>query len=172
VASAPNTLLAYLRVRLSHLLLLLTMAAVLGAVAGFGLVLGRTGAADMAAVVVGLVLSLVLVRHAVQPDDAASHRLASEDVVGPLRSSTSTVSLPREEAPQSAPAVKKTAEPDQPETSAPHAASDSDAPSQDTEPSEPTPVPSEATRAKSRKGRRASVPRWDEILFGAGQSDA
>jgi hypothetical protein len=71
VASAPNTLLAYLRVRLSHLLLLLTMAAVLGAVAGFGLVLGRTGAADMAAVVVGLVLSLVLVRHAVQPDDAA-----------------------------------------------------------------------------------------------------
>jgi hypothetical protein len=108
----------------------------------------------------------------IQPDDAASHRLASEDVVVPLRSSTSTVSLPREEAPQSAPVVKKATEPDAPETSATHAASDSDAPSQDTEPSEPTPVPSEATRAKSRKGRRASVPRWDEILFGAGQSDA
>jgi hypothetical protein len=71
VAFAPNTLLAYLRVRLSHLLLLLTMAAVLGGVAGLGLALGRTGAADMAAVVVGLVLSVVLVRHAVQPDDAA-----------------------------------------------------------------------------------------------------
>jgi hypothetical protein len=81
------------------------------------------------------------------------------------------VSLPREEAPQSAPAVEKTTEPDAPETSATPAAGDSGAPSQDTEPSEPTPVPSEATRAKSRKGRRASVPRWDEILFGAGQSD-
>ncbi|MFZ4510104.1 MAG: septation protein SepH [Candidatus Nanopelagicales bacterium] len=108
----------------------------------------------------------------IQPDDAASLRLASEDVVVPLRSSTSTVSLPREEAPQSAPAVEKTTEPDASETSATPAAGDSDAPSQDTEPSEPTPVPSEATRAKSRKGRRASVPRWDEILFGAGQSDA
>jgi hypothetical protein len=107
----------------------------------------------------------------IQPDDAASHRLASEDVVVPLRSSTSTVSLPREEAAQSAPAVEKTTEPDAPETSATPAAGDSGAPSQDTEPSEPTPVPSEATRAKSRKGRRASVPRWDEILFGAGQSD-
>ena len=108
----------------------------------------------------------------IQPDDAASHRLASEDVVVPLRSSTSTVSLPRDEAPQSAPVVKKATEPDAPETSATPAASDSDAPSQDTEPSEPAQVPSEATRAKSRKGRRASVPRWDEILFGAGQSDA
>ena len=90
----------------------------------------------------------------------------------PLRSSTSTVSLPREEPPQSAPVVDKTAEPDETETSATNAINDTDAPSQDTESSEPTPVPSEATRAKSRKGRRASVPRWDEILFGAGQSDA
>jgi hypothetical protein len=108
----------------------------------------------------------------IQPDDAASHRLASEDVVVPLRSSTSTVSLPREESAQSAPAAEKATEPDEPTTSATPVAGDSDAPSQDTEPSEPTPVPSEATRAKSRKGRRASVPRWDEILFGAGQSDA
>jgi hypothetical protein len=70
------------------------------------------------------------------------------------------------------PALAETAEPDETETSATNAISDTDVPSQDTESSEPTPVPSEATRAKSRKGRRASVPRWDEILFGAGQSDA
>ena len=38
----------------------------------------------------------------IQPDDAASHRLASEDVVVPLRPSHSTLSLPREES--SAPA--------------------------------------------------------------------
>ena len=31
---------------------------------------------------------------------------------------------------------------------------------------EPEPVP-----AKGKKGRRASVPSWDEILFGAGQDD-
>ncbi|MGI9196572.1 MAG: hypothetical protein ACR2KE_03830, partial [Candidatus Nanopelagicales bacterium] len=32
---------------------------------------------------------------------------------------------------------------------------------------EPDPAPS-----KSKKGRRASVPSWDEILFGAGQPDS
>lgn len=30
----------------------------------------------------------------------------------------------------------------------------------------------ETTPAKGKKGRRASVPSWDEILFGAGQSDS
>jgi len=35
----------------------------------------------------------------IQPDDAASHRLASEDVVVPLRPSHSTLSLPRDEPP-------------------------------------------------------------------------
>lgn len=100
----------------------------------------------------------------VQPDDAASHRLASEDVVVPLRPSTSTVSLPRDED----------------ETSSSQAdareAKRADADVLEDEAPEPAPAttkaPAEGTRAKSRKGRRASVPRWDEILFGAGQSDA
>lgn len=34
-------------------------------------------------------------------------------------------------------------------------------------PSEPEPTPT-----KGKKGRRASVPSWDEILFGAGQGDS
>ncbi|MEY4169260.1 MAG: hypothetical protein RLZ94_333 [Actinomycetota bacterium] len=109
----------------------------------------------------------------IQPDDAASHRLASEDVVVPLRSSTSTVSLPRKDAHTSTPAVDTTPAAEEPETEATHAADDGDdAPAQDTASSEPATVPSETSRTKSRKGRRASVPRWDEILFGAGQSDA
>lgn len=99
----------------------------------------------------------------IQPDDAASHRLASEDVVVPLRPSTSTVSLPRDPEPAAARA---------------HDAGDADDASDQVD--EPGPqaapaadkAPAEATRSKARKGRRASVPRWDEILFGAGQSDA
>ena len=112
----------------------------------------------------------------VQPDDAASHRLASEDVVVPLRPSSATVSLPRDEA---APSRRNDA--------APHASDEIDeapATSDGGEPVEPLgaepqapdtdvpgPTPADVGRAKSRKGRRASVPRWDEILFGAGQSD-
>lgn len=110
----------------------------------------------------------------VQPDDAASHRLASEDVVVPLRPTSSTVSLPREEPavapPPAAPApidVKDDASP----AIAPERTSDEHAP--DTHVAdEPEKPASEPARGKSRKGRRASVPRWDEILFGAGQSDA
>ena len=104
----------------------------------------------------------------IQPDDAASHRLASEDVVVPLRPTSSTVSLPREESAPSPAVTPKTTAPapdDEsdvvpPATTADHAADEAGA------------SPSEPARGKSRKGRRASVPRWDEILFGAGQSDA
>jgi hypothetical protein len=105
----------------------------------------------------------------IQPDDAASHRLASEDVVVPLRPSTSTVSLPRGDA--------RTASPDSDDTASPSAdtSSNDGAAMDDEPPAAPQPEPpapaTEAARGKSRKGRRASVPRWDEILFGAGQSD-
>ncbi len=91
-----------------------------------------------------------------QPDDASSHRLASEDVVVPLRSTT--VALPREEP------VAPTAE----VTPAPAPASDDEDASL-AEVIDEAPAP---TRSKSRKSRRASVPRWDEILFGAGQSES
>jgi hypothetical protein len=105
----------------------------------------------------------------VQPEDAASHRLASEDVVVPLRSTTSTVTIERETA---KPAAQDEA-PDARSDNAPPSLIDAEAtatteaqpPAQDDE----TPSPA---RQKSRKGRRASVPRWDEILFGAGQSDS
>lgn len=106
----------------------------------------------------------------IQPDDAASHRLASEDVVVPLRPTTSTVSLPRDE-PEPEPVA---ASPDV----VPSPADDDNAVAQPTHadandaPDESEKAPAEPARAKSRKGRRASVPRWDEILFGAGQSDA
>ncbi len=109
----------------------------------------------------------------IQPDDAASHRLASEDVVVPLRPTSSTVSLPREEpaaapalAPEAPAAVVDEAQvDDQDDDAAPAMAADDAA-------AEPEKAASEPARGKSRKGRRASVPRWDEILFGAGQSDA
>ena len=109
----------------------------------------------------------------VQPDDASSHRLASQDVVVPLRSSTSTAALPRTEAPAATTADDNSD--DAAASSAPASeAVDSDA-REDAkgQPSAPEPAPEPATaRPKSRKGRRASVPRWDEILFGAGQSDS
>jgi hypothetical protein len=95
----------------------------------------------------------------VHPDDAASHRLASEDVVVPLRGSTSTTAQTSpddvDDAPEQAP---------DPVPAHAHASEASDEAS-------PTDVPQQ-TRAKSRKGRRASVPRWDEILFGSGEADA
>lgn len=119
----------------------------------------------------------------VHPEDAASHRLASEDVVVPLRPTTSTVTLAREDARSAAPGdddrdvvagddhgsvaddaliaddelVRRDEAPPRAEPSDPDAS----------EPEEPA-----TGRSKSRKGRRASVPRWDEILFGAGQNDA
>jgi hypothetical protein len=115
----------------------------------------------------------------IQPDDAASHRLASEDVVVPLRPSHSTLSLPREEPSAPAreeitpaasasakPAASASAKIDAVEADAHDTASGSASEAEDTE------APTEAPRSKSRKGRRASVPRWDEILFGSGQSDA
>jgi hypothetical protein len=99
----------------------------------------------------------------IQPDDAASHRLASEDVVVPMptarsgeRASTSTIAVEKPEI--APPAPEPAAHEDQ--------SSDDDAPA-DEEVSPPAPA-----RAKSRKGKRASVPRWDEILFGAGQGDS
>ena len=105
----------------------------------------------------------------IQPDDAASHRLASEDVVVPLRPTSSTVSLPREgPAPTPAANVANDAakqEDDANEDASPAIAAEHVA-------DEPEKTASEPARGKSRKGRRASVPRWDEILFGAGQSDA
>ena len=102
----------------------------------------------------------------VQPDDAASHRLASEDVVVPLRPTSSTVSLPREDhTPAAAPQPVAPAPDDAKDDASPEIAVESVA-------DEPEKTASEPARGKSRKGRRASVPRWDEILFGAGQSDA
>lgn len=107
----------------------------------------------------------------VQPEDAASIRLASEDVVVPLRPTTATVSLPREEAePAQEEAPTETASADAADIVTPTPAADSDADSHASEDVEK--APAEPARAKSRKGRRASVPRWDEILFGASQSDA
>ncbi len=104
----------------------------------------------------------------IQPDDAASHRLASEDVVVPLRPTTATVGLPRADD-----EVVETPARSQDGARAQDDAGDDAAQSQP-EPAEAAAdkAPAEASRSKSRKGRRASVPRWDEILFGAGQSDA
>lgn len=106
----------------------------------------------------------------VQPEDAASHRLASEDVVIPLRPTSSTVTLPRDETPDALiaedeiPATAVADEADVIDDSEPAV----------TPPAEPETesAPAEPARGKSRKSRRASVPRWDEILFGAGQNDA
>ncbi|MFZ9986270.1 MAG: septation protein SepH [Candidatus Nanopelagicales bacterium] len=103
----------------------------------------------------------------VQPDDAASHRLASEDVVVPLpsaraeRASTATITVERE------PAATTADEPEPPAIDEPPAAEASaDSSAQEAEDTAPS-----RQRVKSRKGKRASVPRWDEILFGAGQSE-
>jgi hypothetical protein len=108
----------------------------------------------------------------VHPDDAASHRLASEDVVVPLRTTTT---LPRDEAP---PQVSDVAVVDDAHVNDAHddAAHDDaahdDAAHDDVAPGDPpAPEPTPA-RSKSRKSRRASVPRWDEILFGAGESES
>lgn len=111
----------------------------------------------------------------IQPDDAASHRLASEDVVVPLRPTSSTVTLPRDEsalAPADAAPSPAKADNDKAEDDAAVDDSGTPATTADHATEETAKAPSEPTRSKSRKGRRASVPRWDEILFGAGQSDA
>lgn len=104
----------------------------------------------------------------VQPDDAASLRLASEDVVVPLaspraeRASTATIAVEREAA---------AATVDEPEPPAMDEPAEAEAPADSTtQGAEDTPPARQ--RAKSRKGKRASVPRWDEILFGAGDSEA
>lgn len=104
----------------------------------------------------------------VQPDDAASHRLASQDVVVPLRSSSATLTVPRAEVQQGA----QNDTDDEPASSADQtvATRAGEAPSKDE--ALDNAGPSSPSKAKSRKGRRASVPRWDEILFGAGQSDS
>ena len=117
----------------------------------------------------------------VQPDDTASHRLASADVVIPLRSATSTVTIEREDA--QAPATSKAKRPQPVEPVDAIEATDAvevdavepasiDEPAADQSAGEPADESRAPARSKSRKGRRASVPRWDEILFGAGQSDA
>lgn len=103
----------------------------------------------------------------VQPDDAASHRLASEDVVVPLRTS---VAAPVMDETAAETGSDRDDVPDVPrEESAPSSAAAHEPP----DAAEPTPdEPTTPARGKSRKGRRASVPRWDEILFGAGQGDS
>ena len=111
----------------------------------------------------------------VQPEDAASHRLASEDVVVPLRPTTSTVALPRDEVQDAAHDQDALIDADAiPAPSAPADADEDEASLEPDAPASPAPEPAatEPARAKSRKGRRASVPRWDEILFGANQTDA
>lgn len=109
----------------------------------------------------------------VQPDDTASHRLASADVVIPLRSATSTVAIEREEQRDTETPKSKSPEPMETvevvEVVESAGVEEQAADQATNEPAEDSPAPS---RSKSRKGRRASVPRWDEILFGAGQSDA
>jgi hypothetical protein len=112
----------------------------------------------------------------VHPDDAASHRIASEDVVVPLRATTSTTSLPRPHDTETSSstdddvAPRDDAAPPDDTAAASDTAADtaaSDASTTESEPDAPAPA-----RPKTRKGRRASVPRWDEILFGAQESDA
>lgn len=115
----------------------------------------------------------------VQPDDTASHRLASADVVIPLRSATSTVTIERKDSqapatsqpkrPQPVNAVEAADVVEPVDAGQPGSAEEAAADQPAGEPADESPAPS---RSKSRKGRRASVPRWDEILFGAGQSDA
>ena len=99
----------------------------------------------------------------VHPEDAVAHRLASSDVVVPLRSTTATMTL--------IPDVRDTTEPSDAATdddAVMHEHDAFDEPNDnDTDASGPPP----ADVPKSRKGRRASVPRWDEILFGAHQTE-
>ena len=99
----------------------------------------------------------------VQPEDAASHRLASEDVVVPLRANTSTVTLEREN-----PQETIASDVPEPAEESPRETSPAPTPVEPSSESDVTPP----ARSKSRKGRRASVPRWDEILFGAGQTES
>jgi len=100
----------------------------------------------------------------VQPDDAAAHRIASEDVVVPLRS-TSTVAIERQTPPAT--------EADTPPASeAVDGSAPAETPPADSQEPAAEEHPPTVARGKSRKSRRASVPRWDEILFGAGQTDA
>jgi hypothetical protein len=105
----------------------------------------------------------------VHADDPVAHRLASADVVVPLRTSSATVTLIPELEVESAPtAVSAAAAEDADAAETPDAQDESG-----TAPAPPaTAEPKTAGPSKSRKSRRASVPRWDEILFGAGQSDA
>lgn len=106
----------------------------------------------------------------VQPEDAASHRLASEDVVVPMtaaRKSHATATIEREAAPEQQPVPDVPAD----ATPEPHPISTDEMPAPDSDQTDDEKPPA-SPRAKSRKGKRASVPRWDEILFGAEQSDS
>ena len=66
--AAPNTLHVYLRLRLSHLVVLAGLLMLLAGVAVVALVLPRPGALSLAALVLAGLASAVLVRHIVQPD--------------------------------------------------------------------------------------------------------
>lgn len=107
----------------------------------------------------------------VHPEDPVAHRLASSDVVVPLRSTTATMTLiPDSRATKvvadSAPADEAVAHP--PAVADVPVESEADAESH----SETDAAAKAAADApKSRKSRRASVPRWDEILFGASQNE-
>jgi zinc-ribbon domain len=67
VAAAPSTLLGYLRLRMSHLLALLFLLAVLALLGGGLFAAGKTLAPDMVALVVGGMAALLLVRQVWQP---------------------------------------------------------------------------------------------------------
>ncbi len=66
VSAAPGTLQTYLRVRVSHLMLLCGLALVLAAGAVAAAVLSRPTALPMVALVVGLLAALLFARHALQ----------------------------------------------------------------------------------------------------------
>ena len=66
VSAAPGTLQTYLRVRVSHLLLLSGLALLLAGGAGAAMVLERPTALPMVALVVGLLAALLFARHALQ----------------------------------------------------------------------------------------------------------
>jgi hypothetical protein len=57
------------------------------------------------------------------------------------------------------------------ETAEPVESQDVQEPPEEAEAPEPAPTPEPAARKPGRKGRRASVPSWDEIMFGGGRSE-
>jgi len=100
----------------------------------------------------------------IHPDDDDSRRMSGDDKVVPLHSARSasraTLIVAREE-PASEVDVIDLVDIDDEQDALIESGEVVEV--ADLEPTQP---------AKGKKGRRASVPSWDEILFGAGQSDA